>query len=204
MSNNKLFIWDFHGVLEKDNEKAVVEISNKILAEEGYTERFTEQDNERLYGLKWYQYFERLSPRFSNQECLDLQAECFKLTENDPSILLKNIKTNDNVIEVLTKIDESDGQQIVVSNTRQQDLIWFLNAINAKQFFYGENIIGVNAHQTHETKLYAVQDYLKDKTFSQIIVIGDSESDLELGRAIGATTYFYKHPGKTTRINSKR
>jgi len=31
----KLFVWDFHGVLEKDNEQAVIQISNDVLKELG-------------------------------------------------------------------------------------------------------------------------------------------------------------------------
>lgn len=37
-----LFVWDFHGVLEKDNEKAVVDISNQVLSEAGFKEKFTQ------------------------------------------------------------------------------------------------------------------------------------------------------------------
>jgi len=191
---NTLFVWDFHGVLEKDNEKAVKVISNKILIQFGFTEQLTDKLNEEYLGLKWYQYFEKLLPRTTKEKCLELQAACFKFVEDDPTILASQIKPNDHVAEVLTKIADSNNQQIVISNTRQKDLFWFLDTISIRGYFEDSNVIGVNAHQTHGTKIDALKDHLKDKDFEKIIVIGDSEDDLKLGKAVGAITYFYKHP----------
>lgn len=190
----KLFVWDFHGVLEKDNEKAVVDISNEVLERAGYKERFTDEDNERLYGLKWYQYFEDLLPGLSNEEHLSLQAACFKFAEDNLHVLEKHIKPTDHAADVLGRIRDVGHQQILISNTRQSDLVWFLNSVGLRDFFDDEHVIGVNSHQTHMTKLDALQVLIKQTKFDQIIAIGDSEADLELGKAVGATTYFYKHP----------
>ncbi len=192
----KLFVWVFHGVIEKDNEKAVIDISNRVLAEAGYDERFTEDDNKKFYGLKWYEYFERLLPGAPHKEHLDLQAACFQFAEENLDILAKHIKPNDHAVEVLSEISKTDNQQIVISNTRQLDLIWFLESVGLKQFFVDQTIIGVNAHQTHASKSDALRAYLEDAYFDKIVVIGDSEGDLQLGRDVNATTYFYKHPNR--------
>jgi phosphoglycolate phosphatase-like HAD superfamily hydrolase len=192
-----LFVWDFHGVLEKGNEDAVIDISNTVLEHAGYKERFTEEDNERYYGLKWYQYFEQLLPKLSMQDCMDLQTSCFKYAESNLNVLSKHIKPNDYVVEVLTNISSSGNKQIVVSNTRQNDLYWFLNSIGIKEYFDEDSIFGVNAHQTHSTKTDALRDYIGDVKFDKIIIIGDSEDDLKMGRAVGAINYFYKHPHRT-------
>lgn len=133
-------------------------------------------------------------PDTSKEKISELQQTCFDRSCGNNSLTAEHIKQNDHVNEVLTQIAQSDNQQIVISNTRQQDLLWFLDAINIKQFFNDEHVIGVNAHQTHGSKIDALKDYLLDKKFDKIIVIGDSESDLKLGRAVGAITYFYKHP----------
>jgi phosphoglycolate phosphatase-like HAD superfamily hydrolase len=192
--SNKLFVWDFHGVLEKDNEKAVIEISNQVLADSGYAERFTEEDNEKFYGLKWYQYFEQLLPRLTSEECLGLQAKCFELAEKRLDILAKYIKPNDYVIDVLAAIAARKQQQIVVSNSRQADLIWFLKSIGIDGFFDDKHVLGINAHQKHSSKRDALEAYLQGKHFDQIVVIGDSVADMQLGKAVGGTTYYYKHP----------
>lgn len=191
----KLFVWDFHGVLEKDNEKAVIEISNKVLEQAGYNERFTDEDNERYYGLKWYQYYEKLLPGLSPHEYLELQAQCFAYAEKDLTILTKHIKPNDHANEVLEAIHNSQHQQLVISNSRPADIIWFLEAVGQLQFFAPDNhVIGVNAHQKHGNKTEALQHFLKNKKYENVIVIGDSEGDMQLGKAVGAKTYFYKHP----------
>lgn len=83
----KLFIWDFHGVLEKDNEKAVIVISNKILEKNGFTERFSDCDINKLYGLKWYQYFKYLLPNLSTDECLKLQSDCLENQKDNQLII---------------------------------------------------------------------------------------------------------------------
>lgn len=199
----KLFVWDFHGVLEKDNEKAVIDISNKVLKQAGFRERFTEADNEKYYGLKWYQYFENLLPKLSAPEHLELQAKCFEFAEKHLEILAKHIKPNDYAIEVLGGVKDAKHQQIVISNSRQSDLLWFLDAVGIKQFFDEQHILGVNAHQHHASKIEALEHFLKGKQFDQVIVIGDSEEDIQLGNSIGATTYFYKHPHRVHQLSVK-
>jgi phosphoglycolate phosphatase-like HAD superfamily hydrolase len=190
----KLFVWDFHGVLEKDNEKAVIDISNQILKDSGYIERFTEADNEKYYGLKWYQYFQKLLPNLPGEKHQELQAACFEYAEQNLNILTKHIKPNDYAINVLSEISKTNNQQIVISNTRQSDLVWFLESIKIRKFFNDNHIIGVNAHQTHSSKTDALQMHLKNTVFDKIVVIGDSEDDLKLGKSVNAVTYFYKHP----------
>lgn len=48
----KLFVWDFHGVLEKGNEGAVLEISNKILGDFRYKERFRDTHKVKVIRTK--------------------------------------------------------------------------------------------------------------------------------------------------------
>ncbi len=100
----KLFVWDFHGVLEKDNDLAVLDISNKVLEEAGYSERFSEDDNRNFYGLKWFQYFEKLLPDLTNEQHMALQAACFKFAEKNLDILAKHIKPSDHSLAVLKAI----------------------------------------------------------------------------------------------------
>jgi phosphoglycolate phosphatase-like HAD superfamily hydrolase len=191
----KLFVWDFHGVLEKDNYLAVLEISNKVLGQQGYTERFSEADNRSFYGLKWYQYFERLLPSLTTELHMALQAACFTYAEQNLDILAKHIKPSDHSIEVLKAIENAGDDQIILSNTRPSDLLWFVNTVGIKEFFPDEKIIGVNAHEKHGDKKAAFIDYLNDKSFEKVIIIGDSKSDMDLGEVTNATTYFYNHPG---------
>lgn len=190
----KLFVWDFHGVLEKDNDLAVLDISNKVLEQAGYAERFSEENNREFYGLKWFQYFERLLPNLTNEQHMALQAACFEFSEKNLAVLAKHIKPSDHSVETLKAIHKAGHDQIILSNTRPHDLLWFVNTVGIKEYFSDENVIGVNAHQKHGVKKDALEDYLKDKAFDQIVIIGDSQSDMDLKEVSGGTTYYYNHP----------
>lgn len=190
----KLFVWDFHGVLEKDNDLAVLDISNQVLAQAGYNERFSAKDNQKYYGLKWYEYFEQLFPNLPKEEHMALQAACFSFAENHLEVLAKHIKPNEYAIEVLETIQNKGHDQILLSNTRPNDLLWFVDAVGIKNYFTDEKIIGVNAHEKHGDKQEALTDYLHGKKFDTIIYIGDSESDMKLKEVYDGTTYYYNHP----------
>lgn len=188
----KLFVWDFHGVLEKDNELAVLDISNSILALHGYDARFSEADVRTYYGLKWYEYFEKILPGFDKEVYLQLQAECFEF--DNKNIAAKYIKPNDYALNVLKRIEAKGHDQILLSNTRPYDLDWFLDLVGMKKYFSETKRFGVNAHQTHGNKSEALRDYLKNNNFDDVIIIGDSESDMALKDVSGGVTYFYSHP----------
>jgi phosphoglycolate phosphatase-like HAD superfamily hydrolase len=190
----KLFVWDFHGVLEKDNDLGVLDISNTILAQAGYTERFSEEDNRRFYGLNWYVYFERLLPQLSNKEHLALQAACFKYSEDHPEVIAKHIKPNDHVFDVLRAIHDAGNDQIIISNSRPKDILWFVNTIKIRKYFPIKKIIGVNGHELHVTKNAALRDYLKNKSFTKTVIVGDSENDMKLKEVNNGVAYFYNHP----------
>lgn len=190
----KLFVWDFHGVLEKDNDLAVLDISNQVLEQAGYVERFSKEDNRQFYGLKWFQYFERLLPDLTNEQHLVLQAACFKFAEKNLHILAKHIKPSDHSLAVLKAINDVGHDQIILSNTRPHDLLWFVDTVGIANYFPKEKVIGVNAHQKYGVKKDALEHYLEGKQFGKIIIIGDSEDDMKLQEAAGGTTYYYNHP----------
>ena len=190
----KLFVWDFHGVLEKDNDLAVFDISNQVLEQTGYSERFSIADVRTFYGLKWYQYFERLLPHLSHDQHLALQAACFKFSEENTHILAQHIKPSDYVHEVLAAIQAAGHDQILISNTRPSDLAWFVRAVHIDPFFPPEKLFGANAHQTHQHKKDILRQYLATTNPDGIVIIGDSVSDIELKEVAGGTTYFYNHP----------
>ena len=165
----KLFVWDFHGVLEQDNEKAVIQISNSILKKNGFSERFSEDDVDRLYGLKWYQFFEYLLPKLSLDECKKLQADCLQNQKENWEIIRSIIKPTGHALDVLSQIKKAGHQQIVISNTRPSDIVLFLDAVGIREYFDNDQIFGVNAHQTHNSKAEALIGYMKNNNFDQVV-----------------------------------
>ena len=102
----KLFVWDLHGTLEQGNERAVVEMSNKIASEFGYEEQFTEEDGRRLYGLRWYEYYEYLLPNEPHERHVELQKACFDFsnTRAGSNMIAKYIMPSKNAYKILSKI----------------------------------------------------------------------------------------------------
>jgi len=190
----KLFVWDFHGVLEKGNEGAVLEISNEVLRRFGYSHRFTNEDIVKLYGLRWYEYFEYLLPQESRERHLTLQEFCFKISSACPEIIAKHIEPNHHVHEVLGRISQKH-YQILISNTQPKSLRMFLDAVQISPYFPDEKVFAVNTHQQQTgTKRTILEKFLKDKKFDNIIVISDSPSDKDMIYVAGGTFYLYSHP----------
>lgn len=198
----KLFVWDFHGVLEKDNEIAVLEISNKALEQNGFIERFSEQDVRDYYGLKWYEYFERLLPNEDNDLHRKLQNDSIAISDGS-NIVSKHIKPNDFAVDVICKIKESGHDQILLSNTAPEHLLNFIKFVNMEGLFDDDKIIGVDAHRNFTDKKQAFAGYLSNKDFDKIIIIGDSDGDMQLKNSSNQVTYFYRHPYLKSAHSSK-
>jgi phosphoglycolate phosphatase-like HAD superfamily hydrolase len=194
----KLFVWDLHGTLEQGNEIAVVELSNKIVRDFGYSEQFTMKDGRDLYGLRWYEYFEHLLPNESHERHLELQVACFNYSNSieGAELVAKYISPSKNAIKILSAI-KNKHQQIVVSNTVPESLPVFIDALDMSEYFPEESAFAVNQHtkEAKRTKTDVLKEYLVNNSFDEIVVIGDSENDMKLAEDISAKAYLYAHAG---------
>lgn len=192
----KLFVWDLHGTLEQGNETAVIELSNMALAKHNYTERFTAHHVRKLYGKKWYEYFEHLLPHLEHDRHLDLQNTSFNLSATNTPIILRHMRPAQHALEVLGTIEKAH-QQILISNTTPESIPQYVTALGMQAHFTSHNAFAVNGHKKEgkQRKEDVLAAYLKDRAFDKIIVIGDSASDLDLADSFGATSYLYTHPG---------
>lgn len=198
---HNLYVWDLHGTIEKGNENAVIEISNQALQECGYDQRFTEDAAHRLYGLKWYQYFEDIMPNMSHDDHLKLQHRCFQISDERPELLARYMKPTPHVEEVLGAIQNSPHEQILISNTIPTTIPLFLNALGLASFFDNDHRFSVNAHskEVARKKEHVLEEYLFGKKFKNIYVIGDSGTDIAMAKHVGATSILFTHPDFPTR-----
>ncbi len=198
----KLFVWDLHGTLEQGNEHAAIEISNKILRDFGYSDQFSPKHVAELYGLKWYQYFEALLPQESHERHVELQAACFDFSNSDEgvNIIARHIQPSRNALEVLKAIHTTHNQ-VLISNTTPASLPIFIKALGITEYFDTLNAIAVNQHarEAKHTKQDALKDFLKDTSYREFIVIGDSESDMQFALDAKAKGYLYAHAGTSFR-----
>ena len=208
----KPFVWDFHGVLEKDNERSVIDISNYVLKKLGFRQRLSKKDNLKLYGKKWYEYFEYLLPNQTHQKHLEIQRACIAYEEANPNIVRSNIKPNDYAIEVLENIQKSGHDQILISNMSDVALEMFMHSIGISKYF-GQKAFACNTRSGNKvyTKHERLREYLSKKNFEDLVIIGDTPNDISLCDVAGGTTYLYTHPhlkfqdcNPTYRINDLR
>lgn len=192
----KLFVWDFHGTLEKGNEYAVLEMSNIVLEKHGYVEKFSELQCRELYGRKWYEYFEYLLPGEPNLKHLELQEDCFAYSIAHPEMISKYIKLVDHALEVLESI-AAKHDQILISNTKPASLKVFMKSVGILHVFPKGKAFATDSHVKNKSKQDVLKKYLIANNFEEVITIGDSPGDIELGKAIGAKTFLYTHPGQT-------
>ena len=195
----KLIVWDFHGTLEEGNELAVLEMSNTVLINFGYSEQFTDQDYYKLYGKKWFEYFEYLIPKAGKEKHLELQEACFAYSNSHQEIIAKYIKPAKNAHKTLELLKRKHDQ-ILISNTKPESLEVFTRAIKIHKYFNAGKAFATDAHVFNKTKKDVLSSYLKDKKFDELFSVGDSPSDIELGHYFGAKTVLYGHESRDIKV----
>lgn len=199
----KLFVWDFHGVLEKGNDNAVLEITNLALEHNGYSRRMTYDEGILLSGLRWHEYFSFLLPQLHKEDCHKLQSTCFEISQNSPEIIAKHIQLNDYADFVLESIQHSKHQQILISNTPPKSLDVFVDIVGVGKYFPKISRFGVDTHtQKVTTKKHSLLEFIKDKNYESIISIGDSPGDMALideDMPLQGIGYLYSHPDRPHR-----
>lgn len=194
----KLFVWDFHGVLEKGNDHAVLEISNMALEMHGHARRLTYEECERFAGLKWIEYFTHMLPDLPDASHLELHASCLEITKNRPELVSKHICLNDHAYDVLEQIDRSHCSQILISNCAPHVLDWFVSHLRIEKFFPPQYRFGVDAPHQHASKQECLKNFLEKNSFPEgVVTIGDSPSDMQLAELHPRSVrYMYTYPGR--------
>lgn len=201
----KLFVWDLHGTLEQGNETAVIEVLNKILERHGYPARFEQNHALELYGRKWHEYFAHILPDESAETHVGLQAATFSyfFSDNDEGmkIMNKHLRPSKNLLPTLKTLGKKH-EQILISNTIPEGLRLFIHLLGISKYFNETNAFPVDQHMSHVrgVKREILAGYLAVRPkYDEIIVIGDSETDMELAEAFGAKAYLYAHEGMSFR-----
>ncbi len=117
----KLFVWDFHGTLEKGFESAVLEFTNRSLEKHNYSERVDKNIVSELYGKKWTEFFKRVLPDKSDEVHLGLQNYAILDQRKNPHIVAGCVEPND-YAEIILKEISQKHDQILISHTDQDDI----------------------------------------------------------------------------------
>jgi HAD superfamily hydrolase (TIGR01549 family) len=183
----KLFAFDFHGVLEKNNEYAVQELMKMTLRHFGFETHVSIEKVQAIYGKPWFDYMKHFAPVSDStaqamvDKVLEIQAE--------NGVVQRFIKPQDHAREVLGKIQEGGHRSIVVSNTYPEHISMFLNALQLGKLVHKN--YGVDSKQGVISKEDILKRAAQEYDADSIVMIGDTEEDIQAGKAAGATTYLF-------------
>ena len=215
MNDKILFVWDFHGVLEKDNEKAVQELCNFVLKKYGINREMTLEETLDWYGLSWFDYFKLLIPDGDPELWQSMVKRTLSLQQIGWDIVKKHIKPQDYSEEVLKIIKDKGHHSIVLSNSRPAHAKRFANVVGLTDYL--NEIIGADSDdnsrihnnpninkEIHDIKTEILNNFLKNKNYKKVVAIGDKESDIRAGKNCGAVTYlFFNSEVKKNAHNTK-
>ena len=196
---SKLFVWDFHGVLEKGNENATREITNTILSRFGYDVQMSDAQTREFYGLKWYEYFEQLLPHESYERCLELQNACIVFGNTNDEIVGRHIHPNDHASDVLDTINDAGHDQLLISNTDTDSFKMFMSLVpSVSTRFAADRMFSLSGHTKNvmRRKEDVLQAFIETSQarYDDVIAIGDSPRDVSLASIADGTSYLYAHP----------
>lgn len=190
--HRQLFVWDLHGTLECGTDRSALEISNQALATQGFTERLSAQDGARLFGLKWWEIFSHVLPDAESHVWDSLQDDCFALSAAQFS---PHIQPTPHSHDVLTYVGKFQ-RQILLSATRHANLRQFMRGLGLDQFFPPGAYYAVDGHSgdRESTKISVLSGYLRTVEVDEVVVIGDTRTDMLLATAVGAVGVLFNHP----------
>ena len=190
-----LFAWDFHGVLEKDNELSVKRICDTILKQKGFDKEISMEKVKELYGLRWYDYFKYLMPSASHEELMGIVEQAIFLSGE---MTKKFLKPNDHALTVLQGIKDKGHHSIVISNSSPERIKDFVSWVKLDSFV--DKSIGIDKHRKDlsfdlvKEKAKVIKEHAKKIGALKIVVIGDREEDVLAGLKCRAVAYLYKGP----------
>ena len=197
--NKCLFVWDFHGVLEKGNVNSVKELINLVLKEFNIDRQLSLKEAKQWYGVSWFDYFKLAYPAGGRKMWEEMVEKVLSYQGNGWKIVKKHMKPMDHATEVLSMTKEKGHDNIVLSNTAPDHIKSFVNVLNYSEYF--NDLIGVDNHRksrnrkdSHMAKGEALINFLKNKNYQRIVLIGDKKSDISAGKMCGAKTYLFVGP----------
>lgn len=194
----KLFVWDFHGTLEKGSEEGVRYLLNTILREKNYTQRFTVGDAQRLAGKKPSEHFADLLPDEPAERHLELQQQWYAAFDTDPMAVIRFVKPNDHAHDVLAQVG-SKYQQILISNVRSDSLSRYVEQVQMLPYFSSDALFGI-VREPKMTKEEALCEFLSQHPdYDSLVCVGDSVADVGLVSVLKGSSYLYAHEGRPFR-----
>lgn len=195
----KMFAFDFHGVLSRNNEKAVQYYINYALEFFDIAARIDLATIILHYGVSFQQYFRMVYPGAEKQLYDELTGFIFERQVLSFDTVRVHILPQCFARFTLEMLRSYGHDLIVISNTPQNVISDFTDAVGLTDCF--NEIVGVHenggiscANNLSNYKARVLMDFAKAGGYEQIIMIGDAKSDILAGKMANAKTYLFCSP----------
>lgn len=190
----KLFIWDFHNTLETGTLNIITQIANSLLRENGGNKVYTTKEIENFPSFSWETFFKNELPHFTKDEIKKLVCEAYN-EKRFGYLNKKYSRPQKHSKEILKFIKAKGDINVVVSNSRNDKLSSYIKNIGLQKyidFHFGiDDGRILSKDDVIRKKIKTIKIFLKryKKIFSEIIVISDSFSELEIVEKIKADIF---------------
>ena len=198
----KLFVWDFHGVLERGNEYAVQEVVNRVLPKFGIERQATVEECLMLYGKKWADYYRFFVPDADEETIHQMVEKAVEISVGE-KIARKYIRQTEYAQFVLYQIEINNHTNLLMSNSSEEALMFFLESVRLQDCF--DIVFAADEHRKDygkDSKYDFLENFLRKHAFDKVIVIDDMEEGIERGLKLKATTFRYHRNGTAPESNA--
>lgn len=190
----KIFIWDFYGTLEIGTIKVLNEIANILLKQNGSDKIYSLDEFTALPSFSWRIFFKEHFPYFDDNKIESIANEAYN-EEIFKDIIQKYSRPNNNALYVLSKIKESGGINVVISNSRQDKLGYYISQIGASSLidlYFGLDDGNFRSSQdVMKKKTLLIDDIVQKYKNHDTYVVGDTEVDLTAARLNSIKTFYF-------------
>jgi phosphoglycolate phosphatase-like HAD superfamily hydrolase len=204
-----LYVWDFHGTLEKGNEHAVREICQAVLEQYGYYRKVTLDEVLYLYGNSWGNYFKALVPSLADETIRQMVESAIQMSQK---LTGKYMRPMDHSLDTLLLLKVKGHTNAIVSNCRQHRITAFCEStgvsplvaaaigMSGDAVMLEKDVVKTkasyimklaNGSETSEVSRRGNPKASCGRKFDRVFMIGDKETDIDAGLLAGAQTVLF-------------
>lgn len=177
--NYSHIIWDWNGTLFDDVGWCITVI-NSMLAKRGIKTLDRITDYQQAFCFPIIQYYKNVGFDFENEAFEDVAKEFISNYHTEKS---GNCHLYKNAESVLKAVKEKQITQIILSASEAKNLVSQISEFNINSYF--DEILGLSDIYAR-SKIDVGLDYMQRKKVEYTLLIGDTEHDFEVAKALGA------------------
>ena len=193
----KLFIWDFHGTLEIGTLDVLTGIANNLLQENGSNKKYSTKEFAELESFSWRTFFASNLPNLDPKQISAIAEEAYN-EKRFGKLIEQYSRPNDGTLDLLKRIKEDGGINIIVSNSRQDKLGFYISHIGIEHFideYYGMDDGTIKSGQdVLKKKVDTIKSILHAHQGCDVYITGDAEIDFIAARLVPVTGIFWIMP----------